>query len=65
MDWRNVKACLIYIQPYISYTDMFLLTVWSCISDEGTFTNKEETVRSAFRTFDKDGNGYIDEAELR
>ncbi|XP_052764541.1 calmodulin-A-like isoform X2 [Mya arenaria] len=33
--------------------------------DEADFTNNEETVRSAFRTFDKDGNGYIDEKELR
>ncbi|WAR16958.1 CALMF-like protein [Mya arenaria] len=34
-------------------------------SDEADFTNNQETVRSAFRTFDMDGNGYIDERELR
>ncbi|WAR17006.1 CALM-like protein [Mya arenaria] len=29
------------------------------------FINNQEIVRSAFRTFDKDGNGYIDETALR
>ncbi|XP_052765718.1 neo-calmodulin-like isoform X2 [Mya arenaria] len=33
--------------------------------NEADFTNNQDTVRSAFRTFDKDGNGYIDEQELR
>ncbi|WAR16987.1 CALM-like protein [Mya arenaria] len=33
--------------------------------NEADFTNNQDTVRSAFRTFDKDGNGYIDEKELR
>lgn len=33
--------------------------------DDAEFTHKEEVIRSAFRTFDKDGNGFIDEKELR
>ncbi|XP_052764532.1 neo-calmodulin-like [Mya arenaria] len=33
--------------------------------NEADFINNQDIVRSAFRTFDKDGNGYIDEKELR
>ncbi|XP_052249075.1 calmodulin-like [Dreissena polymorpha] len=32
---------------------------------DSSFANDGETVRSAFRTFDRDGNGYIDQKELR
>ncbi|XP_053381746.1 calmodulin-A-like [Mercenaria mercenaria] len=42
----------------------FMHAEMSKISD-GDFTNKEEVIRSAFRTFDKDGNGFIDANELR
>ncbi|XP_052249064.1 neo-calmodulin-like isoform X2 [Dreissena polymorpha] len=33
--------------------------------NDSSFANNGETVRSAFRTFDRDGNGYIDQKELR
>ncbi|XP_060562951.1 calmodulin-like [Ruditapes philippinarum] len=32
---------------------------------EGGLSNKEEVIRSAFRTFDKDGSGYLDSDKLR
>ena len=39
----------------------FLIMMSKHIED----TNGEETLRDAFRLFDKDGNGYISAAELR
>ncbi|XP_053382127.1 calmodulin-beta-like isoform X2 [Mercenaria mercenaria] len=42
----------------------FMQAEMSKISD-GDYTNKEEVIRSAFRTFDKDGNGFIEAKELR
>ncbi|XP_053388517.1 uncharacterized protein LOC128551642, partial [Mercenaria mercenaria] len=42
----------------------FMQAEMSKISD-GDFANKEEVIRSAFRTFDKDGNGFIDANEFR
>ena len=34
-------------------------------SEESGFVQSEEVIRSAFRTFDRDGNGFIDADELK
>ena len=32
---------------------------------DSDFMHQEDVIRSAFKTFDKDGNGFIDAKELR
>lgn len=43
---------------------VFMQAEMSKIGD-ADFTQKEDVIRSAFKTFDKDGNGMIDAKELR
>ncbi|XP_060557352.1 calmodulin-beta-like [Ruditapes philippinarum] len=33
--------------------------------NDGYYTTKEDVIRLAFQTFDKEGNGFVDENELR
>ena len=42
----------------------FMLAEMSKIQDD-EFMQQEDVVRAAFKTFDKDGNGFIDAKELR
>ena len=41
-----------------------MLAEMSKIQDD-EFMQQEDVVRAAFKTFDKDGNGFIDAKELR
>lgn len=44
---------------------MLMAALFLWLPGDGDYTHKEEVIRSAFRTFDKDGNGFIDAKELR
>jgi len=35
------------------------------VPDDDNYNQREDVIRSAFKTFDKDGNGTIDAKELK
>jgi Ca2+-binding EF-hand superfamily protein len=47
------------------FTRTFCNNLAYYVKGEGGLSNKEEVIRSAFRTFDKDGSGYLDSDKLR